>query len=100
MLLDSTTNGVAKVWAVEWYSLAWKTWTAEIPYKWRYETWPWYTNASYAWYWPVEDPKFTIVVKLERPRTSQYWGSTSAYIFKDIATYLFDYYEIPKKETE
>lgn len=98
MLLDSTVNWVAKTWAVEWYSLAWKTGTAQINYKWRYETWVWSTIGSYAWFWPIEDPKFTIIVKLDRPRTSQYWGATSAFIFKDIATYLFDYYEIPKKE--
>lgn len=98
MLLDSVENWVANTWKVEWYSLAWKTWTSEIPYKWVYERWAWFTMASYAWFWPIEDPKFTIIVKLERPRTNQYWWQTAAFIFKDIASYLFDYYEIPKKK--
>ena len=97
MLVDWAKNWVAKTWNVEWYSVAWKTWTSQIPYKWKYETWVWSTIASYAWYWPAEDPKFVIIVKLERPRTSEYWGSTSSYIFKDIAEYLLDVYKIPKK---
>ena len=97
MLVDTATNGSAVNWYVEWYSTAGKTWTAEIPYRWRYETWPWFTNASYAWFWPAEDPKFVIIVKLERPRVSQYWGATSAHIFKEVASYLYDYYSIPRK---
>lgn len=100
MLLDSTVNWVANTWAVEWYSVAWKTWTAQILYKWVYQKWIWNTIGSFAWYWPVEDPIFTIIVKLDRPRTSEYGWQTAAYVFRDIATYLFDYYEIPKKETE
>jgi len=38
-----------------------------------------------------------MIVKLERPRSSQYGGSTSAYMFSDIAKELLDYYSIPKK---
>ncbi len=98
MLLDSTVNWVAKTGSVPWYSIAGKTWTSQIAYKGKYETWVGSTVWSFAWYGPVEDPRFVIIVKLERPRTSEYGWSTSAYIFKDIASYLFDYYKIPKKE--
>ena len=101
MLVDSASNWVAQNWNVEGYSVAWKTWTSQIPYKWKYEEWQWSTIWSYAWFWPAEDPKFVIIVKLDRPRTGQgYWGATSSYIFKDIATYLFDYYSIPKKSVK
>ena len=101
MLVDSATNWVARVWHVDWYSVAWKTWTSQIPYKWSYETWIWSTIWSYAWYWPAEDPKFVIIVKLDRPRTwSGYWWNTSSFIFKDIATYLFDYFWVPKREVK
>ncbi len=96
MLVDSVNNWVAKNWKVEWYTIAWKTWTSQIPYKWEYEIGPWSTRASFAWFAPYEDPKFVVVVKLERPKVNNYWGSTSAFIFKDIASYLFDYYWIPK----
>jgi stage V sporulation protein D (sporulation-specific penicillin-binding protein) len=101
MLVDSASNWVANKWNVEWYSVAWKTWTSSIPYKWRYEKWVWTTIWSYAWFWPAEDPKFVIIVKLVRPRAWSWYGwLTSAYIFKDIASYLFNYYWIPKKNIE
>ena len=96
MLNSSINDWVAKNWNVEWYSLAWKTWTSQIPYKWKYEKWIWSTIASFAWYWPIQDPKFVIVVKLERPRVSEYWWATSAFLFKETAEYLLDYYWIPK----
>lgn len=99
-LVDSIDNWVAKTWKVEWYSLAWKTGTSQIAYKWWYESGyvPGSTNASFAWFWPAQDPKFVIVVRLFRPRTNNYWGLTSAYLFADTSKYLLDYYEIPKLE--
>ena len=98
MLVDWARNGVAKNWNVVWYSVAWKTWTSQIAYKWKYEKWQWSTFASYAWYWPAEDPKFVIIVKLERPKVNIYWWQTSAYIFRETSEYLFDYYWIPRKK--
>ena len=97
MLNSSINEWVAKVWNVPGYSLAWKTWTSQITFKWIYEKWIWSTVWSYAWYWPIQDPEFVIVVKLDRPRTNEYWGWTSSYLFKETAEYLLDYYWIPKK---
>lgn len=98
MLVNSINNWVAQTWNVEWYTLAWKTWTAQIASRGWYEEWEASTYASFAWFWPAEDPKFVIIVKLNRPRTSQYWSKTSAEIFKSISEYLLDYYKIPKKK--
>ena len=97
MLYDWTINWVAKNWAVKWYNLAAKSGTAQIAYKWKYENWVWSTVWTFAWFGPIEDPKFTIIVKLERIRTSMYGWETSWFIFADVARYLFDYYKIPKK---
>ncbi len=97
MLYRSVEDWFAKTAKVDWYNLAWKTWTSEINYRWVYKKWPGWTNASYAWYWPIEDPKFVIVVKLSRPRTNIYGSKTSAILFKEVASYLFDYFWIPKK---
>jgi len=98
---DMLVNGVevwfAKTGAVPGYTLAWKTWTSQISYKWWYETGVASTTASYAWFWPAEDPKFVIIVKLERPRVSVYWGATASALFSQTAKYLFDYYSIPSK---
>ncbi len=96
MLVDSINNWVAKSWNVEWYTLWWKTWTAQIAIKWGYDKWVASTNWSFVWFWPAQDPKFVVVVKLERPRTSIYWGATSSHIFHNIAKFLLEYYNIPK----
>ena len=100
VLVDSVNSWVAKTWRVEWYSIAGKTWTSQIAYKWWYESGylPGSTNASFAWFGPAQDPKFVVIVRLFRPRTNNYWGLTSAYIFADTSKYLLDYYKIPKLE--
>jgi cell division protein FtsI/penicillin-binding protein 2 len=97
MLYSGIENWVAKNAKVIWYSMAWKTGTSQISSRWKYEKWPWSTIASFAWYWPVQDPKFVIVVKLDRPRINGwYWGRTSAFLFKEVSQYLLNYYGIPK----
>jgi len=98
MLQDWCVNWVAKNWFVAWYDLACKSGTAQIAYKWKYEVWVWSTVWTFAWYGPLEDPKFVIIVKLDRIRTSQYWWETSWHIFAEVAKYLLDYYWVPKKE--
>jgi stage V sporulation protein D (sporulation-specific penicillin-binding protein) len=97
MLVYSVDKWVAKNGAVEWYSVAWKTGTAQIAYRGKYEEWVASTNGSFAGFAPAEDPKFVILVKLERPRTSQYGWATSSHIFSEITSELLEYYGIPKK---
>jgi len=97
MLVASVDDGVAWNGGVEWYSVAGKTGTSQIAFRWKYETWVGSTSGSFAGYAPAEDPKFVILVKLERPRTSQFWGATSAYMFWELAKELLEYYSIPKK---
>jgi len=100
MLVSWVDTWVAKNAQVEWYSVAGKTWTSQIAYRWRYETGIWSTIGSFVWYGPAEDPKFVVVVKLDRPKQNNYGWQTSAYIFADVTKYLFDYYRIPKKDSD
>lgn len=95
VLVDWVDNALARNGWVRWYSIAWKTWTAQIASRWTYETWPASTTASYAWYWPAEDPRFVIVVKVERPRANPYGSMTAAFTFSKISEFLLDYYKIP-----
>ncbi len=44
---------------------------------------------------PINDPKFVILVKMDRPRASQWADSTAALVYHDMAQYLFNYYSIP-----
>lgn len=98
MLVSWVDSWVAKSGAVPGYSVAGKTGTAQIAYRGSYETWAASTYGSFAWFAPAEDPQFVVIVKLDRPRTSQYGWETSAFIFSEVTKELLEYYGIPKKE--
>jgi len=98
ILVHWVEEWAAKHGKVEWYNLAGKTWTAQIPFRGEYETWEASTMASFAGYWPAEDPQFVVIIKLERPRTTNYGWSSAAYLFNEIAEYLLDVYNIPKRK--
>ncbi len=53
------------------------------------------TIASFSGYAPVKDPQFVVIIKYDHPRSSEWGSSTSALTFNRIATFLFDYYNIP-----
>lgn len=44
---------------------------------------------------PVDNPKFVILTKMDRPRSSEWADATAAVLYHDIAEYLFSYYSIP-----
>lgn len=99
MLTEWATIWFAKKWSVEWYDIAWKTWTSQIAAKWKYEQdWPGHTITSYWWFWPSSNPKFVMIVKIERPRSAEFSETTSSALFSQIAKYLLNYYAIPKSK--
>lgn len=97
MLTESTQRWFAKAGWVPWYQLAGKTGTSQIASsKWGYEKGEnGRTNTSYAGYGPSSDPKFVIVVRFDRPRSTQYAEFSSAKAFREIATFLLKYYGVP-----
>ena len=101
MLVDSVKYGFAKSGWVPGYVMAWKTWTSQIPYKGTYENIYFnqnigHTITSYGWYAPAYNPKFVLIVSLERPRTGIYSETTSSALYSEIAGYLLSYYKVPK----
>jgi cell division protein FtsI/penicillin-binding protein 2 len=95
LLVQVVEEGAIKA-QVPGYRIAGKTGTAEIPTAYGYE--PDDTIASFVGYAPADDPKFIVLVKLDRP-TSSPWGSqTAAPTFKAIAERLFAYMQIPPDE--
>lgn len=77
---DSGTAG----WAtVEGLRIAGKTGTAQKYIGGRYT--PNY-RASFAGFFPVEDPKYVILVLLDEPKTSFYGGFTAGAVFREITT--------------
>lgn len=95
MLVSAVENGVANQAQVEEHYVAGKTGTSQT-YKWGQPlTGVGTTITSFAGYGPIDDPKFVVLVKLDRPRANEWGSETAAPIFKDIATFLFSYYNVP-----
>lgn len=99
MLVEGATIGFAKKGSVEGYDVAGKTGTSQIAAKGKYEeNGPGHTITSYGGFAPASNPKFVMIVKLERPRSSEFSETTSSALFSRIAKYLLNYYGIPKSK--
>ncbi|NIM94470.1 MAG: hypothetical protein GTO18_12275 [Anaerolineales bacterium] len=78
---------------VSGYNLAGKTGTASIPTEYGYD--PRQTIATFVGWGPMEDPRFIIFVRLDKPKTSP-WGSVvAAPVFREVAERLVVLLEIP-----
>jgi cell division protein FtsI (penicillin-binding protein 3) len=90
VLVEVVNQGVTQA-QVPGYSVAGKTGTSQIPTQRGYD--PDWTIASFAGYGPAENPRFAILVKIDRPH--QGLGSdVAAPVFKALAQQLFAYYGI------
>ena len=75
ILTDSIgTESINKA-VIPGYRIAGKTGTAQIPIPGGYD--PKWTIASFGGFFPVDNPQFVILVKLDRPKSSE-WGSVVA----------------------
>jgi cell division protein FtsI/penicillin-binding protein 2 len=99
MLVDGVRHGFAKAGWVPWYDVAWKTGTSQIASKGWYEIGAaGHTVTSYGWFAPASNPRFVLIVKLERPRSAMYAETTASALFWESAEYLLNYYKIPKNQ--
>ncbi|NDK19896.1 penicillin-binding protein 2 [Candidatus Gracilibacteria bacterium] len=99
MLTEGAKIGFAKKGGVDGYDVAGKTGTSQIAAKGKYEVGEaGHTITSYGGFAPASNPKFVMIVKIERPRSALYSETTSSAVFSNIAKYLFNYYGIPKSE--
>lgn len=96
MLVNAVDNGEAKWARVKGYRVAGKTGTASIPVEGHYD--PENTIASFIGFAPADDPKFVMLVILDKPTTSIYAAETAAPLFFDITKELLTYYGIPPSE--
>lgn len=95
MLVNSVENGYAVSAINQNHYIGGKTGTSQTYKHGKALSGAGTTIASFAGFAPIEDPKFVIIVKLDHPRKNEWGDQTSAYAFKKIADYLFDYYNIP-----
>lgn len=95
MLVNSTENGVANLAQVDGHFVGGKTGTSQTYKYGKALSGSGTTIATFAGFGPIEDPQFLVLIKLDRPKVSEWGSNTAAPTFKKIATYLFDYYNIP-----
>jgi cell division protein FtsI/penicillin-binding protein 2 len=93
MMLGAVEEGSVKWTKVKNYKIAGKTGTAQIPLAGYYD--PDKTIASFVGFFPANDPKITMLVLVDRPKTSIYGSETAAPIFFNIARDLIKYYNLP-----
>lgn len=96
ILVEGVKRGVAELAYVEGYSLAAKTGTAQIPIPGGYD--PTWTIASVVGWAPADDPRFIILVKIDKPQAAPWGAVVAAPVFKSLAQQLFDYLGIPPDE--
>lgn len=94
MLKSVVDNGAGAPAKIPGYSIAGKTGTAQIP---DYKKGG-YTNEyihSFVGFAPAINPKFSILIKLDKPQGARAASITVAPAFKDLGEYLLNYFEIP-----
>lgn len=96
ILVNAVDKGEAKFAKPKGYRIAGKTGTAQIPIAGHYD--PNKTIASFIGFAPADDPKFAMLVVIDRPTTSIYGAETAAPVFFNIARDLFNYYGIAPSE--
>jgi cell division protein FtsI/penicillin-binding protein 2 len=92
MLVEALENESSYA-LVDGYRLAGKTGTAQIPTEFGYD--PNTTIASFIGWGPVDDPRFLVLVRIDRPKISP-WGSTvAAPVFRQVVERLVLHLGIP-----
>lgn len=95
MMTNAVENGVARRAGVKGHYLGGKTGTAQTYKHGKPLTGPGTTIASFVGFAPIDKPKFVVLVKIDRPRTTIWADATAAPLFSEIAEFLFKYYNIP-----
>lgn len=93
MMVEVVKQGFDKHAGVEGYQVAGKTGTAQLP-----DSKGGYSEDfihSFIGFAPASDPKFLILIKIEKPKGNVFASNTLPPFFGDLANYLLNYYEIP-----
>jgi cell division protein FtsI (penicillin-binding protein 3) len=98
ILEGAVEKGTGKQASTPGYQVAGKTGTAQIPNP---ETRGYYSNrylSSFIGFAPVDDPKITLVIVVENPKTSTYGGVVAAPIFRAITEKVLFYMGVPPQK--
>jgi cell division protein FtsI/penicillin-binding protein 2 len=94
MLVSVVEKGHGKKAGVNGYYVAGKTGTAQVPKANGDGYEPDMSIGTFAGFAPVEDPKFVMLVKIDRPANVQWAESSAAPIFGEMAKFLLDYFQV------
>jgi cell division protein FtsI/penicillin-binding protein 2 len=92
-MLANALEREASAALVPGYRIVGKTGTAQIPIPGGYE--PTATIGSFIGFGPLDDPQFLVLVKLDRPTSSEWGSQTAAPIFARLVSRLVVLLEIP-----
>jgi cell division protein FtsI/penicillin-binding protein 2 len=95
MMVDAVERG-APLARVEGYRIAGKTGTAQTPIVGGYH--PSLTIASFVGFAPADDPRFVVLVKLDKPTVSPWGTQTAAPTFANVARILIAQLGIPPED--
>jgi cell division protein FtsI/penicillin-binding protein 2 len=92
MMVEVVEKGAPKA-AVPGYRVAGKSGTAQIPEPYGYN--PTDTIAAFVGFAPADDPRFVLMIRLDRPSVSPWGTQTAAPAFQAIAQRLLTYMQVP-----
>ncbi|KKU48313.1 hypothetical protein A3H10_05190 [Candidatus Uhrbacteria bacterium RIFCSPLOWO2_12_FULL_46_10] len=97
MLVSVVERGHGKRGGVNGYYIAGKTGTAEIPLKDGRGYEQGVNIGSFVGFGPVDDPRFAMIVRVDRPRDVKFAESSAAPLFGKVAKFILQYYEVPPR---
>jgi cell division protein FtsI/penicillin-binding protein 2 len=95
MLVSVVENGQSKSARLPGYTVAGKTGTSQTYKNGKPLSGAGTTIATFAGYAPAYDPRYVILVKLDRPRSSQWADMTALPLFNELNAFLLQYFGIP-----
>jgi len=93
MMVNGVEKGEVRYYKPKGYTIAGKTGTAQVPIAGHYD--PNRVISSYVGFAPANQPKFTMLVTLDNPKTSPWGSTTAAPLWFRIASEILNYYHIP-----
>lgn len=95
MLVSVVENGYGRPARLAGYTIAGKTGTAQVPNPEKGGYYPDRTIHTFVGFAPAFNPQFIILIKLDNPQGIRFAADSVSPVFKKLAEYLFNYFEIP-----
>jgi len=94
MLANVVTSGHSKKASIPGYYIGGKTGTAQISVNGGYEKDRY--NHTFVGIAPLDNPRFVMLTYIDSPKGVIYAESTALPLWTDIATFMLQYYQVPK----